>query len=639
VRVRALVADLTILTLAYWIAFVLRFDGNVPHQMLKRLAFTWPYVIGIQYLSLLLFGVPRFAWRSLGLREAVRIGFALGLAAVALLTVRFLSVLMMPFYGYAYYTYAPIGIVLIDGAAAFLGITGLRVLSRIHSERAETLQHRQNTHVQQIPTLLVGAGHAGLIVAKEIEVHPDLGIAPLGFVDDDPDKVDTLVHGIRVLGPTSELPKICERTGAKQVVITIAGAQGADIRRIRKLCEQVGLPTKIVPGIYEIVGGQINLSRMREVAIEDLLRREPVKLEEEIIAASIEGRTILVTGAGGSIGSELCRQVCRFHPAQLVLVEQAENGLFYLERELREHFPEIPVTPCIADVCDAKRMALLIRNFRPSMILHAAAHKHVPMMECNPGEAVKNNIIGTRTIADIADAHGVERFVMISTDKAVNPSSVMGASKRVAEMYLQALSQRSKTSFVTVRFGNVLGSAGSVVPLFQAQISRGGPVIVTHPEMRRYFMTIPEACQLVLQSGAMGKGGEIFILDMGEPVKIVDLAHDLIELSGFHPGEDIEIQFSGLRPGEKLFEELSTAEEHADKTRHPKIFVGRVRQVEWDEIIARIGELIQVADDGDPTAIRSRLAQVIPEYRIPGSHDKNGPEQAEDKLARPRCLA
>ena len=621
--------DLLILSAAYWLAYLLRFDWDVPYQMWKRLVFTWPYIVGVQYFLLVLFGIPRFAWRQVGLREAIRIGYAAGLAAAILLGARFLSPVVIPIFGYALYAFIPIGIILIDGTAAFLGITGLLVLSRSFAEKAQARQRRQVGQPRRIPTLLVGAGQAGLLVAKEIAARPDLGIEPVGFLDDDRLKVGTVVHGIRVLGSTAELPRLRERTGAEQVVITIAGARGADIRRIRQLCDEAGLPAKIVPGIYEIMSGRVNLSRIRPVAIEDLLRREPVKLDEETISAAVQGRTILVTGAGGSIGSELCRQVSRFQPAQLVLVEQAENGLFHIERELRDHFPSVPIAPCIADVCDEKRMASVMERYKPAMVLHAAAHKHVPMMESNPGEAVKNNILGTRRVADLAEAHGVERFVMISTDKAVNPSSVMGATKRIAEMYLQALSQRSKTSFVTVRFGNVLGSAGSVVPIFQAQIAQGGPVMVTHPEMRRYFMTIPEACQLVLESGAMGKGGEIFILDMGEPVKIVDLARDLIELSGFRPGEDIEIRFTGVRPGEKLFEELSTAEENADKTRHPKIFVGRARRVEWDEIVGRISELIQMADSSDSDAVRALLARAIPDYCPPRAHEPAEPGRAQ----------
>jgi FlaA1/EpsC-like NDP-sugar epimerase len=621
--------DLLVLSAAYWLAYLLRFDWDLPYLMLKRLVFTWPYVVGVQYFLLVLSGIPRFAWRHVGLREAIRIGYAVALAAAILLGARFLSPVVIPVFGYALYAFIPIGIILIDGTAAFLGIAGLRALSRIFAEKAQARQRRQEGQARRIPTLLVGAGQAGLLVAKEIAARPDLGIEPVGFLDDDRFKVGTVVHGIRVLGSTAELPRFCERTGAEQVLITIASARGADIRRIRQLCEGVGLPTKIVPGIHEIMSGQVNLSRIRPVAIEDLLRREAVKLDEETISVAVQGRTILVTGAGGSIGSELCRQVSRFQPAQLVLVDQAENGLFHIERELREHFPAVPIAPCIADVCDEKRMASVLGRYKPAMVLHAAAHKHVPMMESNPGEAVKNNILGTRRVADLADAHGVERFVMISTDKAVNPSSVMGATKRIAEMYLQALSQRSKTSFVTVRFGNVLGSAGSVVPIFQAQIAQGGPVSVTHPEMSRYFMTIPEACQLVLQSGAMGKGGEIFILDMGEPVKIVDLARDLIELSGFRPGEDIEIRFTGVRPGEKLFEELTMTEEHADKTRHPKIFVGRARRVEWDEIVGRIAELVQMADSGAPDAVRALLARAIPEYCPQQSNEPAEPRHAE----------
>jgi len=621
--------DLLVLTAAYWIAYLLRFDWDVPHLMWKRLILTWPYVVGVQYSMLVLFGIPRFAWRQVGLREAIRIGYAVALAATILLGARFLSPVIIPVFGYALYAFIPIGIILIDGTAAFLGITGLRTLNRIFAESAQARQHKQGDQPRRIPTLLVGAGQAGLLVAKEIAARPDLGIEPVGFLDDDRFKLGTVVHGIRVLGSTEDLPHLRERTGAEQVVITIASARGTDIRRFRQLCDKAGLPMKIVPGIYEIVSGRVNLSRIRPVAIEDLLRREPVKLDEETISAAVRGRTILVTGAGGSIGSELCRQVSRFQPSQLVLVEQAENSLFHIERELRDHFPAVPIAPCIADVCDEKRMASVMERYKPAMVLHAAAHKHVPMMEINPGEAVKNNILGTRRVADLAEAHGVERFVMISTDKAVNPSSVMGATKRIAEMYLQALSQRSKTSFVTVRFGNVLGSAGSVVPIFQAQIAQGGPVSVTHPEMCRYFMTIPEACQLVLQSGAMGKGGEIFILDMGEPVKIVDLARDLIELSGFRPGEDIEVRFTGVRPGEKLFEELSTAEENADKTRHPKIFVGRARRVDWDEIVGRIAELLQITDSGDPDAVRARLARAIPEYCPPRPHAPTVPAQSK----------
>ena len=399
------------------------------------------------------------------------------------------------------------------------------------------------------------------------------------------------------------------------MLITIANAPGHKIRRITELCRDAGLDTKIIPGIYEIVGNKVNLSRIREVAIEDLLGREPVHLDEATIGATIRSRIVLITGAGGSIGSELCRQICRFGPERLVLVERFENALFDIHRELTAAFPQVPIEPRVADVCDVPRMAQVFEASKPGIVFHAAAHKHVPMMEWNPGEAVKNNIGGTRVVADLADRFGVERFVLVSTDKAVNPSSVMGATKRVAEIYIQALSQRSSTRFVTVRFGNVLGSAGSVIPIFREQIARGGPVTVTHPDMQRYFMTIPEASQLVLQAGAMGAGGEIYILDMGDPVRIVDLARDLITLSGLRPMDDIEIRFSGVRPGEKLVEELSTNAEHADKTKHPKVFIGRIKPHDWDVVAKGVGSLHDLAKTGDAELIRAGLGDIVPEYR------------------------
>jgi FlaA1/EpsC-like NDP-sugar epimerase len=420
---------------------------------------------------------------------------------------------------------------------------------------------------------------------------------------------------LRVLGTTAQIAEVAERKRVKRVLITIANASGQQIRRLTQLCRAAGLDTKIIPGIYEIVGEKVNLSRIRHIAIEDLLGREPVQLDEQIVGGAIRSRVVLVTGAGGSIGSELCRQVCRFGPERLVLVEQFENALFEIHRELASAFPHVPIEPRVADVCDARRMEQVFEATKPALVFHAAAHKHVPMMEWNPGEAVKNNVGGTRVVADLADRMGVERFVLISTDKAVNPSSVMGATKRVAEIYLQALSQRSRTRFVTVRFGNVLGSAGSVIPIFREQIAKGGPVTVTHPEMTRYFMTIPEASQLVLQAGAMGDGGEIFILDMGEPVRIVDLAHDLITLSGLKPNEDIEIRFSGIRPGEKLVEELATDSEHADKTKHPKVFIGRIKAHEWDAVSAGVEALLGVAHGDSAERIRAALGDIVPEYR------------------------
>jgi FlaA1/EpsC-like NDP-sugar epimerase len=370
-----------------------------------------------------------------------------------------------------------------------------------------------------------------------------------------------------------------------------------------------------MPGIDQLISGQVTLNQLRSVAIEDLLGREPVMLDTQSLEAMLKDHVVLVTGAGGSIGSELCRQVARFAPKRLVLVERSEPALFEIHRELVAHHAAVDLVPCIADICDVGRVRAVFGAHRPTVVVHAAAHKHVPMMEWNPGEAIKNNVGGTKTVADAAHEFGVQQFVMVSTDKAVNPTSMMGATKRVAELYVQALNQRSKTRFVAVRFGNVLGSAGSVIPIFKEQIAKGGPVTVTDPEMRRYFMTIPEASQLVLQAATIGRGGEIFVLDMGQPVRIVDLARDLITLSGLVPDKDIEIRFTGLRPGEKLFEELSTAEEKAEKTRHPKIYIGRLPSRPVEEISRQVAGLLEGVDELDVAEAVRRVREVVPEFQ------------------------
>lgn len=614
--------DLFVLSAALWLAFLIRFDWVLPGDMLKRLLFVWPYAVAFKYAVLHAFSVPRFSWRYVGLREVSRILIATTTASTVLLAVRVISGWLLDDHWQARYGVIPFGVIAVDFILSFLAVSGIRVSRRMLGERAEG-NLRASTSEAMVPTLLIGAGQAGLIVAKELATRPDIGMKAVAFLDDDRVKHGTIVHGVPVVGRTEQVAELCRKYGAHQVLITIANAPGHEIRRITKLCGDAGIPTKIIPGIYEIVGGRVNLSRIRDVSIEDLLGREPVVLETDAISAAMMDRVVLVTGAGGSIGSELCRQLCRFKPGRLVLVEQAENALFNIHRELIAARPELAgrIIPRIADVTDAARMTRIFTEFRPEVVFHAAAHKHVPMMEWNPGEAVKNNVLGTRQLADIAHAHRVREFVMISTDKAVNPTSMMGASKRAAEIYIQALSQKSETKFVTVRFGNVLGSAGSVIPIFKEQIERGGPVTVTHPDMKRYFMTIPEACQLVLQAGSMGAGGEIFILDMGEPVKIVDLARDLIRLSGLRPNEDIEIQFSGVRPGEKLFEELSVAEEFADKTRHPKIFIGRIRPHAHELVSRQIEDLERIVEAADPDTLRANLRLIVPEYQPEPARD------------------
>ncbi len=608
-----IIGDLVTLSIAYWLAFLFRFEFRLPDNWGHVALFNWPYVIALEYLVLTLLGVPSFSWRYISLREVQRIAISIAASTAVLAALR-VGLKRADVSGNLSFFMIPLGVLAMNAVLALLGLVLARAMRRLQGEARE--RSRRAIQGTRTRVLLIGAGQAGVLVARELASRPDLGLDAVGFLDDDRAKLGTRIAGLPVLGSTMDVEAIATRKRAKRVLITIASAPGNALRDIAIRCRDAGLDTKIIPGVYEIVGDRVNLSRIRDVAIEDLLGREQVALDEGAVAGSLRGKVVMITGAGGSIGSELCRQVARFTPARLVLVERFENALFEIHRELVGSFPELAISPRVADVGDGRRMAQLFGEGVPDVVFHAAAHKHVPMMESNPGEAIKNNVVGTRTVADLAHAHGVGQFVMISTDKAVNPSSVMGATKRVAELYTQDLARRSTTRFVTVRFGNVLGSNGSVIPIFKEQIARGGPVRVTHPEMTRYFMTIPEASQLVLQAGAMGGGGEIFILDMGQPVKIVDLAKDLIRLSGLEPEVDIEIAFTGMRPGEKLFEELATSAEYADKTRHPKIFVGRTRiRAASDEPMATVAErLAALADAAAPEALRDALVEIVPEY-------------------------
>lgn len=606
-----LILDCVGLTLAYWLAFLFRFEFRIPPSEIHLVLVNWPYVVAVHYLALYAFGVPSMSWRYMTMRDTVRIGAAVAVSTVVLLTIRTAA----PSVAQHRFLFLPYGVIAMDVVLAFLGLVAARATVRLRGEVIERNKRREHGAGRH-NVLLIGAGEAGVLVAAEIAKRPDLGLEPVGFLDDDPLKRGTSIGGLRVLGTTEEIKQIAERKRAKRALITIANAPGPQIRCIMERCRDAGLDTRIIPGIYEIVGNKVNLSRIREVAIEDLLGREPVQLDEEVVGSTLRSRVVLVTGAGGSIGSELCRQICRFGPQRLILVERYENALFEIHRELGAAFPYVPIEPVIADICDVERMQSVFRSQRPELVFHAAAHKHVPMMEWNPGEAIKNNVGGTRVVADLADQFGVERFVLVSTDKAVNPTSIMGATKRIAELYIQGLSQRSATRFVAVRFGNVLGSAGSVIPIFREQIKRGGPVTVTHPDMTRYFMTILEASQLVLQAGAMGEGGEIFILDMGQPVRIIDLARDMITLSGLRPMEDIEIRFSGVRPGEKLFEEIATDAEHAEKTKHPKIFIGRIKGHDSKQVEQGIATLCELARSGHDEQLRGLIGELVPEYRV-----------------------
>jgi FlaA1/EpsC-like NDP-sugar epimerase len=561
----------------------------------------FPFLLAFRFLAFHYAGLFRGLWKYTSTRDLQRIFLATTASTIA-----FEATLGILF------RVLPRSVIIIEWGLCIVLVGGIRFVYRMLTVEGIP-QLRKDVTRQKL--LIVGAGDAGEMLLREIHRHSDDRYQVVGFLDDSPEKLNADIHGVRVVGRIDSLPVAVVGRDVDEVIIAIPSASGPVMRRIVNLCKNANVRFKTMPGVDQLIDGRVSLNQVRSVDIEDLLGREPVELDMQAISAEMSGHVVMVTGAGGSIGSELCRQVARFTPAALMLVDRTENNLFQVHRELVGKLTAgVRLIPCLADVADRPRMQELFNLHHPTVVIHAAAHKHVPMMEWNPGEAVKNNVGGTRTLADLADQNGVDRFVMVSTDKAVNPTSVMGATKRVAEIYVQSLSQRSRTRFVTVRFGNVLGSAGSVIPIFKEQIAAGGPVTVTHPEMKRYFMTIPEASQLVLQAGTMGEGGEIFVLDMGEPVRIADLARDLITLSGFTPGVDIEIAFTGMRPGEKLFEELVVDAEAADKTRHPKIFVGRFRPYEWTRVEAGLERLLGLAG-GSEAAVRGGLRELVPEYR------------------------
>ncbi len=502
-----------------------------------------------------------------------------------------------------------VAVMLMDWAAMIMVVCGARLIMRLYYEETQTLESGRLTRI-----LIVGAGNAGETLLREIQRMPVMQYDVVGFIDDDRSKQGVRIHGVPVMGKVSEVREIAQSKDVDELVIAMPSVSHTKLREVIKYCQGTNLRFSTIPDLVSIASGKVRVSQMREVDINDLLGRDPVKLELDHIQNFLKDKVILITGAGGSIGSEMCRQVCQFGPKQLILLEQAENPLFYIEGELRRKFPQTPFHGIICDIFDRERVNVVFETCHPEVVIHAAAHKHVPLMENNPGEAVKNNICGTRNIAYAADKYNATNFVMISTDKAVNPTSIMGSTKRVAEMVIQGLNERSSTQFVTVRFGNVLGSNGSVIPIFREQIAQGGPVTVTHPEMQRYFMTIPEASQLVLQAATMGKGGEIFVLDMGEPVKIVDLARELITLSGFRPGDDIEIRFTGMRPGEKLFEELSIEGEDMQPTCHPKIGIWKNVPTDEKRLTEAIEQLATLANRCSRDQIVKLIKAIVPEY-------------------------
>ncbi|NCB38578.1 MAG: polysaccharide biosynthesis protein [Erysipelotrichia bacterium] len=469
---------------------------------------------------------------------------------------------------------------------------------------------------RQKRVLIVGAGQGGESILREIKRNINLPLEVAGLIDDNPQKQGQIIHGVKVIGNSEKIGTIVRDLMIDEIIIAIPSASGQELRRIVKLCQNTKVRFKTLPGLQDIIGGKLVSLQLRDIAIEDLLRRAPSEINLAEIAAYVTGKTVMVTGAGGSIGSEICRQILPFQPQKLLLLGHGENSIFRTHQELlgNKDTGNTAIIPIIADIQDREKIEHLFAAHRPEIVFHAAAHKHVPLMELNPEEAIKNNVIGTRNLVEASHNAKVERFVMISTDKAVNPTSVMGASKRVAEKILKCFAKRSQTRFVAVRFGNVLGSRGSVIPMFKQQIENGGPVTITHPKMIRYFMTIPEASKLVIQAGSYGKGGEVFILDMGEPVRIVDLAEDLIRLSGLEVGRDIEIKFTGIRPGEKLYEELLTASEGITATRNTKIFIAKAEEVNEEELRAQVEKLEMAAKLGKPRNIIRGFQDIVPSF-------------------------
>ncbi len=592
---------------AFVLAYLLRFDFSIPDSEQFNLLVQLPVVVVLQVIALRIFGAHRFIWRYTSTRDAATIAKTLAGVLLLLLAARsFSSVLNTA-------VFVPISISLLDFFLAFIGVLGVRMVRREMYERSNRMTADKSL---KKPVILVGAGQAGVLTLAEIKRRGDLDIDVKAFVDDDPAKHGAVINGVKVHGDVSTLPALVKKLGADHVIITIAQASREEFQKLLKVCQEIPIKVRTIPGLYELLQGNVTVSRIRDIEVEDLLGREPVELDHNSINKFLKDKIALVTGAGGSIGAELVRQLVNSKIKKLVLVERSEYALFQIQQEITAKLPDADITPVIADICDSERMENIFFRFRPNVVFHAAAHKHVPLMETNASEALKNNVLGTKLVGELAGQYAADAFVLISTDKAVSPTSVMGATKRMAELVIQDLDREYDTRFLAVRFGNVIGSNGSVIPTFRDQIKRGGPVTVTHPEMTRYFMTIPEATQLVLQAGAIGKGGDILVLDMGEPVKILDLARQTIRLSGLRPNVDIHIKFTGMRPGEKLTEILETNDEKLLKTSHSKIFVSRIAPYPTSAVQEITNKIPELCRDEDDLSIRKFLAASLPEAQI-----------------------
>ncbi len=602
--------DMLVIVASHFLVLMLVADYN-------ELIYRFGLILGLVFsacitfgIVLTLFGNYRVFWSYAGAREYVRVSCSLAVSSFITLVIDYL-IRRNSFYLALRYRFVLCVAAMFVSSALILMVRMLvRGLNRLNKE-----YHSQSVDV--VRTLIVGAGEGATMFIKEIKNNKKLSNKIIGLVDDDVTKNNLIIRGVKVLGVIEDIPKLAEKYDIEEIVIAIPSLKAERSKQILNICAETNCEVKICTGLESMKEGEFNQSKIRSVQIEDLLGREPILLDNEEIKGYIKDRVIFVTGGGGSIGSELCRQIMKYNPEKLVIIDIYENNAYDLQMELNKEYPDNKPDVIIASVRDMDRLDSLFDKYRPYIVFHAAAHKHVPLMETSPGEAIKNNVFGTYNTAKCADKYGVHRFVMISTDKAVNPTNVMGATKRICEMIVQCMQQISKTEFVAVRFGNVLGSNGSVIPLFKKQIEAGGPVTVTHKDITRFFMTIPEAAHLVLQAASYANGGEIFVLDMGQPVRIYDLAVNLIKLSGFRPGVDIDIEVTGLRPGEKLYEELLMNEEGLKDTKHKKIFIGQPIPGTMGKLEKDLALLSDAVEKKDNELIRSAVAQVVPTYVKP----------------------
>ena len=600
-KANQLILDVVIFILSFFLSYIIRFEGVPSGLYLKQMLYLVPYIVLARILCFSLFSIYSIVWRYISIGDALSILKATLPVSLVVLAGRLVLPTTLPL------LQPPLTVIALEFMFVLTGTLGLRMVRRLFHEMSER-EHlgKSGDGKSRKRVLLVGAGNAGNMVLKELKQRTDLGVEVIGFIDDDPKKFNTVLQGVKVLGDTARIPEIVKKLNADEIIISIANAASKEIRRIVGIAEGSKVKVKIVPGLFEMLDDRVKISKIREIDINDLLGRSLVTFENNRpeVVDIYENKRIMITGAGGSIGSELCRQLAVLGPRELILLDKDENSIYEIDTELNRASYGFQVRPLIANLKNLDRLDKLFAKYRPDVVFHAAAHKHVPLMELNVAEAILNNVYGTRNAARLADKHGVERFIFISTDKAINPTSVMGASKKLGEIIIQGIAAESATRFSCVRFGNVLGSRGSVVPLFQKQLARGGPLTLTHPDIKRYFMSISEAVQLIIQAGTIGDKGEIFVLDMGEQIKIIDLAKDLIKLSGYGE-DDIEIRYIGLRPGEKLYEEILVDEERAKATRFEKIYIAPPIETDRGDIDKKLDEIIEAARDGKEAAIIS----------------------------------